>query len=274
MENDKNAELKEILAKRKVEREKNQKPKQENISITKAEKFRAEKEKMIEQEKKNNPNFRDYDENPLIINCYDEIFIIVLPLLSLLLGILLLIVFYEIYARAELNIKICIIYLCIYFGCLVIKCLIHNKYFFDYKIKFTNNYIDFIHNGKVKKSCPVIKDELARPFFVYADGKTKNCLIAKIFVYITQILIFIASLGFIFLANILIKAFIYLYLNGNLKGFKAFPFIRVCSQNLMHNIYGAHLIYFYNDKVYLEVKKYFLQKNIDIDDLPNSYVLA
>ena len=37
-------------------------------------------------------------------------------------------------------------------------------------------------------------------------------------------------------------------------------------------MYGAHLIYFYNNEVYLEVKKYFLQKDIDIDELPKAYL--
>ena len=48
MENDKNAELREILRKRKAEREKNQKSKQENISFTETGNFR---EKQIEKQK-------------------------------------------------------------------------------------------------------------------------------------------------------------------------------------------------------------------------------
>lgn len=118
----------------------------------------------------------------------------------------------------------------------------------------------------------MVKDELIRPFFIYADKKTTNGLIFEIFVYISLILIFIATFGFIFLANILIKLFVHFYINKNLKGFRFFPFIRVCDQDLRHNMYGAHLIYFYNDEVYLEVKKYFLQKDIDIDELPKTYL--
>ena len=76
MGNHKNAELKEILLKRKAKREQNSKPKIENISITKAEKFRAKKELELELQKRNNPNFRDYDKEPLIIKCYDDIFLV------------------------------------------------------------------------------------------------------------------------------------------------------------------------------------------------------
>lgn len=42
-------------------------------------------------------------------------------------------------------------------------------------------------------------------------------------------------------------------------------------------MYGAllsaryYLIYLYNYEIYKEVKQYFLQKNIDIDNLPKSY---
>ncbi|MBR7047546.1 MAG: hypothetical protein IKI43_04205, partial [Campylobacter sp.] len=100
----------------------------------------------------------------------------------------------------------------------------------------------------------------------------KNGLVTEIFIYISLFFIFIATFGFIFLANILIKLFVYFFINKNLKGFRVFPFIRVCSQDLRHNMYGAHLIYFYNNEVYFEVKKYFLQKDIDIDELPKAYL--
>lgn len=32
-----------------------------------------------------------------------------------------------------------------------------------------------------------------------------------------------------------------------------------------------YLVYLYNDEICKEVKKYFLQKNINIDNLPKSY---
>lgn len=80
-----------------------------------------------------------------------------------------------------------------------------------------------------------------------------------------------------YLANFLFKLILYLFINLNLKGFKFFPCIKVCEQNIggryyhKGDIYGAHLIYFYNDEVYKEVRKYFLQRDIDIDNLPIRY---
>lgn len=294
MGNHKNAELKEILLKRKAEREKNQKLKQENISFTETGNFRekqiekqenitnsktdklrkeqAEKQeqykKEIELKKQADPNFRDYDENPLIINCYDEIFLLTLYMFDFVLAILLLQYFCSIFgifdSPTQSEKTLFDILTCIAIGYVMIVCLAHNKYFYNYKIKFTNNHIYFIHNGKVKKSSPVTKDELIRPFFVTGNIRGLS--------FIFGIIICATLSIFILFANISIKLFVYLYLNGNLKGFKIFPFIQVCSPDLMHNIYGAHLIYFYNDKVYLEVKKYFLQKNININDLPKKYL--
>lgn len=82
---------------------------------------------------------------------------------------------------------------------------------------------------------------------------------------------------FLYLVNFLIKFVLYISINGHLKGFKFFCCIRVCEQhnpahwNKDEEIYGAHLIYLYNNAVYDEVKKYFLQRNINIDNLPKRY---
>ncbi|MBR6952485.1 MAG: hypothetical protein IKH66_01545 [Campylobacter sp.] len=43
----------------------------------------------LEFQKKNNPNFRDYDENPLIIQSYEEFFVLTLFMGSLILSIIL-----------------------------------------------------------------------------------------------------------------------------------------------------------------------------------------
>ncbi|MBR4141701.1 MAG: hypothetical protein IKR42_07970, partial [Campylobacter sp.] len=40
----------------------------------------------LEFQKKNNPNFRDYDENPLIIQSYEEFFVLVMFMSSLMLS--------------------------------------------------------------------------------------------------------------------------------------------------------------------------------------------
>ena len=234
LKNDKNAELREILRKRKAQKESsintnsnlqensNATIKQDRIyfknefekrayKATKQAEFKLkqsqiEKEQyrqVLETKKQNNPNFRDYDENPLIINCYDEIFLLTLQIFVSILALYLLLYFClicgivnEEWSQSEKVVQVMLT--CILVGYITIICIVHSKYFSDYKIKFTNNYIYFIHNGKIKKSCPVIKDELVRPFFVYSDGKTKNGLVTEIFIYISLFFIFIATFGFIF----------------------------------------------------------------------------
>ena len=62
-----------------------------------------------------------------------------------------------------------------------------------------------------------------------------------------------------------------------MKNFKIFSFIQVNKPYSTMPMYGTllsaryYLVYLYNDEIYKEVKKYFLQKNINIDNLPKSY---
>lgn len=186
MENDKNAELREILRKRKAQREssintnsnsqensnlpakqpiisfKNEFEKRAYKAIKQAEfklkQSQIEKEQQLESKKQTDPNFRDYDENPLIINCYDEIFLLTLQGFVSILAFYLFLHFclacgiiVERWSQPEKIIHATLT--CILVGYITIICIVHSKYFSDYKIKFTNNYIDFVHNGKLKKSC-------------------------------------------------------------------------------------------------------------------------
>lgn len=291
MGNHKNAELKEILLKRKAKREQNAKLKLENISITKAEKFRAKKELELELQKRNNPNFRDYDKEPLIIKCYDDIFwfygLISAPFIF---SLFLCAIFSEMYS-GDLTLRkiIAVIIVPLLW---IIYIYIKHKSFRDYKIKFTNMYIEFIHKGKIRKSCPVVENELIKPFFTFAyndnNDKIFLILLSYIFKFLTIVIFFVIGIAnqepfvflfpvFIYLVNFLIKFVLYISINGHLKGFKFYCCIRVCEQhNPAHwykdeEIYGAHLIYLYNNAVYDEVKKYFLQRNINIDNLPKRY---
>jgi len=288
LEKDKNTDLKINFEKLKQKAE--QIRKKSEIKITN---FESKKEKELELQKRNNPNFRDYDKDPLIIKCYDEIFWLLGMgnMVVWILGAYLLYILIELYSGnffSKINEFIIVGFLPV--GYTIAAFIIHKNYFSDYKIKFTNMYIEFIHKGKIRKSCPIEIDQLEKPFFADARGKLMGVfgnLIFGILNFILIISFFIIGfakqdpfafffVAFAYLANFLIKFALYLSINGNLKGFKFFPCIKVCEQSWANavrevHIYGAHLIYLYNNEVYKEVKKYFLQRNINIDDLPIRY---
>ena len=190
MENDKNAELREILRKRKAQKESsintysnlqensNATVKQDRIyfknefekrayKATKQAEFKLKQSQIekeqhrqtLEAKKQTDPNFRDYDENPLVINCYDEIFLLTLQIFVFMPALYLLMYFClafgiinEGWSQSEKVLHNTVV--CILIGYVMIVCLAHDKYFYNYKIKFTNNHIYFIHNGKIKKVVP------------------------------------------------------------------------------------------------------------------------
>ncbi|MBQ9876225.1 MAG: hypothetical protein IJM31_03975 [Campylobacter sp.] len=284
MGNHKNAELKEILLKRKAEREKNQKPKQEDITISEADKFREKQKikqeqfkKEIELKKQNDPNFRDYDENPLIIKSYERYIVAIFLLSNWWLTTSICVMFYNIYKKNSNNVEY--IYLFAMTLCLIVGMFLYDKFrLAGHKIKFTNQYIEFIDNGKSKRKCDIVVDEIVRPFY---QSYCKTILTP-----IVYIIIFIASiktygLAFVvilicYLSNIVVKSMIYLLINKNLKGFKIFPFIQIAEpagdyHGKLNERY--YMIYLFDNEVYREVKKYFLQKSIDIDRLPKKMTL-
>ena len=82
-----------------------------------------------------------------------------------------------------------------------------------------------------------------------------------------------------YISNIIVKFVIYILINGNLNGFKIFPFIQIAEPHSDGYRYGAaailheryYMIYLFNNEIYEEVKKYFLQQGINIDNLPKKY---
>jgi len=154
--------------------------------------------------------------------------------------------------------------------------MIFNKH----EIKFTNKYIDFIVNGKVKRRCLVKSEDMSRPFYLH-DHSSKD---AKILFYIIFIGIVIFSYGqaivlffFMYVSNIFTKICFYAVINCSLKGFKIFPFLKIAEPSSPCSGYGNYLsiryylVYLYNEKIYMEIKEYFLQKDIDIDNVRKSY---
>ena len=114
-------------------------------------------------------------------------------------------------------------------------------------------------------------------------SKNSNFDIADIIIYSSLVALIIISKGFVFFivisfyfSNLFIKFFIYLFIDKIVNGFKIFPFIQIYKPTFLLNYNNSfakryYLIYLYNYEIYKEVKQYFLQKNIDIDNLSKSY---
>ncbi|MDA3056116.1 MULTISPECIES: hypothetical protein [unclassified Campylobacter] len=241
----------------------------------------------LEFQKKNNPNFRDYDKDPLIIQSYEEFFVLSLFMPSGILSAY----FYELLEDFYKfnSVSFNIIWLIIPLAWILIAYLFQKTHFSKHKIKFTNQYIEFIDNGKLKKQCEIIENKLVKPFFTSCNINNKIPMIAfvycmillAIFLYYKGakffITIFVMLIFFCFF-YILIKFLFYLFLNKSLKGFLVFPFIQVTDKSFTAPGHGIlfsaryFLVYLYNDEIYKEVKKYFLQKNINIDNLPIRYL--
>ena len=153
-------------------------------------------------------------------------------------------------------------------------------FFYRREIKFTSRCIEFIQKGKVKRRYCITKNhDMIRPFFV-GDNKGLD-LGDKAFIFVG-----LAGMTFIFngsilllglayyLSNLAIKFLLYLILNGSFWGFTVFPFIKLGTKYLGFRARRYFLIYFYNEKIYDEVGEYFLQKDINIDEIEKSYSFA
>lgn len=146
------------------------------------------------------------------------------------------------------------------------------------EIRFTDQYIEFLDKGVVKRQCKVEKDKLCKNFSTQ-NFRTPSFIVLVIFC--------VGSLGFFFVfllcmyvANIFIKFVVYFCINKGIKGFKIFPFIKVDEPWYGgYSIYAAsiaahyYLIYLYSSEIYDEVREYFLQKNINIDYIKKDYTV-
>jgi len=238
----------------------------------------------LENQKQNNPNFRNYDENPLIIQSYEEFFVLTLLVSSFLFACILAGILNELRWR-EVPQELLWLSL-IPMSYIIIVAIFQKFKFKNHKIKFTNSYIEFYDYGKLKRQCKILEDELARPFFTECTmKKSKFDILFNLFILLVIILTFLSAgiletmyfLISFYLANLILKFLFYIFASKSLKNFKIFPFIQVDKPHHTVPMYGAllsaryYLIYLYNDEIYKEVKKYFLQKNINIDNLPKSY---
>ena len=224
-----------------------------------------------------NSNVRNYDKDPIVIKNYEKFFVyahllVFLQVSGLLISFIWDIVdFGHIYVDDYLEACIMILLIAVI---TYIFTAIRNKR----EIRFTDQYIEFLDKGVVKRQCKVEKDKLCKNFSTQ-NFRTPSFIVLVIFC-VGSLGFFLVFLLCMYMANIFIKFVVYCCINKGIKGFKIFPFIKV--DEPWHGGYlyysvvvSAHyyLIYLYSSEIYNEVKEYFLQKNINIDYIKKDYTV-
>ncbi|WP_298961996.1 hypothetical protein [uncultured Campylobacter sp.] len=232
-----------------------------------------------------NSKARDYDEDPIIIKNYEKFF--VYSFLVLLLPISTLHAFLIIDCINHEDIDI-VQYFAILFIILLSMVIISVFTIIRprQEIKFTNNYIEFISDGLVEKCCEIDENALSLNFSIgilassYEIGKAEKIFLyfIAIFMCVTWWDIFFIAVFFTYLFGFLLNFILYLFINRNLKGFRILPFIRIARPS-----YGRwfrnkpvypryYLVYLYNQKIYDEIKEYFLRKSVNINNVKKDYL--
>ena len=222
---------------------------------------------------------RDYDKDPLIITDYSNFIAFTFCVASFLCAASLYVFAINYFEGRDDSFFACFspVLMALAFTLLT---YIFSMVLYRSEIKFTNRYIEFIQKGKVEKRYCITKNhDMIRPFFV-GDNKGLDlgdkAFIFIIFIGMTLIsksLFLLFALAY-YLSNLAIKFLLYLILNGSFWGFTAFPFIKLGTKYLGFRARRHFLIYFYNEKIYDEVGEYFLQKDINIDEIEKSYSFA
>ena len=224
-----------------------------------------------------NSNARNYDKDPIIIKNYEKFFVyahllVFLQVSGLLISFIWDIVdFGHIYVDDYLEACIMILLIAVI---TYIFTAIRNKR----EIRFTDQYIEFLDKGVVKRQCEVEEKVLRRNFST--ENFRTSSFIVLVVVCVGSLGIFLVALIFMYITNMLLKLIVYFYINRSLKGFKIFPFIKVARPGHNKYLYNAvaiaahyYLIYLYSSEIYDEVREYFLQKNINIDYIKKDYTV-
>ena len=109
----------------------------------------------LENQKQNNPNFRDYDENPLIIQSYEEFFVLTLLSSSFISCLILFGLLENLWDYGTIEDKVFFWFSLIPITYIVIVAIFQKFKFKNHKIKFTNRYIEFYDYGKLKRQCKI-----------------------------------------------------------------------------------------------------------------------
>ena len=224
-----------------------------------------------------NSNARNYDKDPIIIKNYEKFFVYAHLLVFLQVSGLLLSFIWDIvdfgYIYVDDYLEACIMILLIAVITYIFTAIRNKR-----EIRFTDQYIEFLDKGVVKRQCKVEKDKLCKNFST--QNFSTSWFIAGIILCIGSLGIILVILFFMYVANVFIKFVVYFCINKGIKGFKIFPFIKV--DEPWHGGYlyysvvvSAHyyLIYLYSSEIYDEVREYFLQKNINIDYIKKDYTV-
>lgn len=224
-----------------------------------------------------NSNARDYDKEPIIIKNYEKFFVyarlfIILPVSGLPLLLIRDIIDFG-YINTYEYLLSCMALLPIAVITYIFT-VIRNKR----EIRFTDQYIEFLDKGVVKRQCKVEEEVLRRNFST--ENFRTSSFIVLVVLCVGSLGLFLVALIFMYITNMLLKLIVYFYINRSLKGFKIFPFIKVARPGYGKYLYNAvtiaahyYLIYLYSSEIYDEVKEYFLQKNINIDYIKKDYTV-
>lgn len=224
-----------------------------------------------------NSKARDYDKDPIIIKNYEKFFVyarlfIILPTSGLPLFLIRDIIDFG-YINTYEYLLSCMALLLIAVITYIFTAIRNKR-----EIRFTDQYIEFLDKGVVKRQCKVEEEALRRNFST--ENFRASSFIVLVVLCIGSLGIFLVALIFMYIINMLLKLIVYFYINRSLKGFKIFPFIKVARPGYGKYLYNAvaiaahyYLIYLYSSEIYDEVKEYFLQKNINIDYIKKDYTV-
>ena len=232
-----------------------------------------------------NSKARDYDKEPIIIKNYEKFFVYSFLVLLLPISTLHAFLIIDFINHEDIDI---VQYFAILFIILLSTVII---FIFTVirprqEIKFTNNYIEFISDDLAEKRCEIDENALSLNFSIgilassYEIGKSEKIFLyfIAIFMCVTWWNIFFIAVFFTYLFGFLLNLILYLFINRNLKGFRVLPFIRIARPS-----YGRwfrnkpvypryYLVYLYNQKIYDEIKEYFLLKNVNINNVKKDYL--
>ena len=232
-----------------------------------------------------NSKARDYDKEPIIIKNYEKFFVYSFLVLLLPISTLHAFLIIDFINHEDIDI---VQYFAILFIILLSTVIISIFTIIRprQEIKFTNKYIQFINDGLVEKRCEIDENALSLNFSIgilassYEIGKSEKIFLyfIAIFMCVTWWNIFFIAVSFTYLFGFLLNFILYLFINRNLKGFRILPFIRIARPS-----YGRwfrnkpvypryYLVYLYNQKIYDEIKEYFLLKNVNINNVKKDYL--
>ncbi|WP_298784468.1 hypothetical protein, partial [uncultured Campylobacter sp.] len=198
-----------------------------------------------------NSKARDYDKEPIIIKNYEKFFVyarlfIILPVSGLPLLLIRDIIDFG-YINTYEYLLSCMALLLIAVITYIFTAIRNKR-----EIRFTDQYIEFLDKGVVKRQCKV-EEEVLRRNFSTENFRTSSFIVLVVLLCVGSLGLFLVALIFMYIINMLLKLIVYFYINRSLKGFKIFPFIKVARPGYGKYLYNAvaiaahyYLIYLYS----------------------------